>query len=91
MYPVIGAFMLLAHSPTKASFRKFFSISNHSTEYASLSLNPLYITRQFSVIFNTVGSLYEGNLAFTVKVSSLQQKQGHNGFSVYAFSSLRND
>jgi hypothetical protein len=45
------------HSPAKASLRKFFTTSNHSTECAPLSLNLSYIVRWSSAIFNTVDPL----------------------------------
>jgi hypothetical protein len=88
-------------TPAKASFTKFFAISNHSVECAPLSLNPSYIARRSSTIFNTVGSLCEENLVFTVKmveldgwqksfnstnVSSLQRE-----FTVYVFSASQNN
>jgi hypothetical protein len=87
--------------PAKASFRKFFATSNHSTECAPLSLNPSYIVRQSSTIFNTVGLLCEENLVFTVKVAELDiWKKSCNStklssleheFTIYVFSSLRNN
>jgi hypothetical protein len=78
-------------SPVKASFRKFFAISNHSTECVPLSLNLSYIAHRSLAIFNIVGSLHKRNLVFTVKVSSLQQELGQSEFIVYAFSSSQND
>jgi hypothetical protein len=89
-------------SPTKASFRKFLTISNHSAESAPLSLNPSYIARLFySAIFNTVVSLREGNLVFTVKVVELDgwQKSFNSTkvwslqceFTIYVFSSSQNN
>jgi hypothetical protein len=61
----------LRRSPAKASFRKFFAISNHSAECAPLLLNPSCITRRLSAIFNIVGLLHEGNLVFTINVFEL--------------------
>jgi hypothetical protein len=88
-------------SLAKASFRKFFAISNHSAECAPLSLNSSYIIHRSSIIFNTVGSLRKLNLTFTVKVleldgwqksfNSIKVSSLQHEFTIYIFSSSRND
>jgi hypothetical protein len=88
-------------SPAQASSRKFFAISNHSAECAPLSPNPSYISCRSWAIFNTVGSLHEGNLVFIVKVVELNAWQKsfnstkasslQREFTIYVFSSLQNN
>jgi hypothetical protein len=41
-----------------ASFRNFFTVSNHSTECASLLVNPSYIARRSWTIINTMKPIY---------------------------------
>jgi hypothetical protein len=80
-------------SPAKASFSKFFAISNHSTECATLLLNPSYIARRwlFSILRKLKISdklkLYEEWYVLTTLVCFLVSPRA---WLAYLFSSKEN-